>query len=92
LEGVKESGLEASIDRSLRRQSPVSVCTLVEGKPKRIATAKQLVCGIPVAVTYQHYRNVKPMTEPTLGVTAVILPPLRPLITMPAEIEAPEKL
>jgi hypothetical protein len=27
---------------------------LVEGKPKRIATAKQLVCGIAVAVTYQH--------------------------------------
>jgi len=46
--------LEASIDRSLRRQSPVSICTLVEGKPKRITTAKQLVCGIAVAVTYQH--------------------------------------
>jgi hypothetical protein len=54
LEGVKESGLEASIDRSLGRQSPVSVCTLVEGKPKRIATAKQLICGIAVAVAYQH--------------------------------------
>jgi hypothetical protein len=27
---------------------------LVEGKPKRIATAKQLVCWIAVAVTYQH--------------------------------------
>jgi hypothetical protein len=46
--------LEASIDRSLGRQSPVSVCPLVEGKPKRIATAKQLVCGIAVAVAYQH--------------------------------------
>jgi hypothetical protein len=46
--------LEASIDRSLRRQSPVSVCTLVEGKPKRITTAKQLVRGIAVAVAYQH--------------------------------------
>jgi len=46
--------LEASIDRSLRRQSPVSVCTLVEGKPKRIATAKQLVRGIAVAVADEH--------------------------------------
>jgi hypothetical protein len=27
---------------------------LVEGKPKRIATAKQLICGIAVAVAYQH--------------------------------------
>jgi len=83
--------LEASIDRSLRRQSPVSVCTLVKGKPKRIATAKQLVCWIAVAVAYQHYRNVKPMTEPTEGVTAVILPPLRPLITMPADTDLPLK-
>jgi hypothetical protein len=31
---------------------------LVEGKPKRIATAKQLVCWIAVTVTYQHYRKV----------------------------------
>jgi hypothetical protein len=56
LEGVKESGLEASIDRSLGRQSPVSVCTLVEGKPKRIdrTATEQLVCWIAVAVTYQH--------------------------------------
>jgi hypothetical protein len=46
--------LEASIDRSLGRQSPVSVCPLVIRKPKRIATAKQLVCWIAVAVTYQH--------------------------------------
>jgi hypothetical protein len=30
---------------------------LVEGKPKRIATAKQLVCWIAVAVAYQHLRG-----------------------------------
>jgi len=46
--------LEASINRSLRRQSPVSICTLVEGKPKRIATAKQLVRRIAVAVADEH--------------------------------------
>jgi len=48
LERVQESGLEASIDRSLGRQSPVSVCTLVEGKPKRIdscTATEQLVKG-----------------------------------------------
>ena len=31
------------------------------------------------------------MTLPTLGVTAVILPPLRPLMTMPADTDLPLK-
>ena len=68
----------------------VSISTSDERRPcRRSKAALQYTGRVSVTVAYQHYRKVYPMTEPTDGVTAVIFPPLRPLITIPAETDLP---
>ena len=86
-----ESSEQATADRRLCRGCSVSISTGVERSPSRSRKERTLerVNRIAVAVAYEHYRNVYPMTLPTLGVTAVILPPLRPDMTMPAETDLP---
>ena len=86
---------EASADGGLCRGCSIRISTGVKGSPCRSRKERTLERAdwIAVAVAYQHrYRNVYPMTLPTETVTAVILPPLRPQITMPAEMDLAEKL
>ena len=86
---------QATADRRLCRKRStrwVRISTGVEGSPSRSRKERTLerVDRIAVAVAYEHYRNVYPMTLPTDGVTAVILPPLRPDMTMPADTDLPD--
>ena len=83
---------QATADRRLCRGRSVRISTGVEGSPSRSRKERTLERAdwIAVAVAYQHYRKVYPMTLPTDGVTAVILPPLRPDMTMPADTDFPD--
>ena len=90
VEYQSESGLQATVDGGFGRKGVVRSRTKIEGSPCRSRkTALQHISRIAVAVAYQHYRKVYPMTLPTLGVTAVILPPFLPLMTIPADTDLP---
>ena len=90
----RESNEQATAYRCLCWQCRtrwVSISTSVERRPcRRSKAALQHISRITVAVAYQHYRKVYPMTLPTEGVTAVIFPPFLPEITIPADTDLPD--